>query len=82
MCGGGRRPAGTQEGAISDIKSHEHFSEVLAKAGDTLVLVNFTATWCRPCQRMKPALAALARDHALVVFVQSCLACLAFFSGA
>ena len=35
-----------------------------AEVGDKLLVVDFTATWCGPCQRIAPAFAALADEYA------------------
>jgi len=65
-----RRPSGTEEGAVTEIHSHEQYEEVLQTAGDTLVVVDFTAQWCGPCKKIKPAFKDMARAHPDIVFLQ------------
>jgi thioredoxin 1 len=48
--------------AITGGMSSADFAKLLQT--DKLVLVDFMAPWCAPCQKMKPMLAQLARDHA------------------
>lgn len=45
---------------IVEITGREQLDELLA--GDTPVLLDFTATWCGPCQGLAPVLADLAEE--------------------
>merc|ERR1712146_357322 len=57
-------------GGIAQLATKEDFDKCLADAGDKLVVVDFTATWCGPCQRIAPVFAKLAEEMPDVVFVK------------
>uniref|UniRef100_A0A3Q0SSU1 Thioredoxin n=1 Tax=Amphilophus citrinellus TaxID=61819 RepID=A0A3Q0SSU1_AMPCI len=50
----------------------EEFQAILKDAGNKLVVVDFTATWCGPCQRIAPVYEAFAADssNANVIFLK------------
>lgn len=52
----------------SVIVNRDNFeTEVLAKSQEKLVLVDFYATWCGPCQMLKPMLEKLAEEYDFVL---------------
>ena len=51
-------------GGVRQLEDREDWNAVQAEAGDKLLVVDFTATWCGPCQRIAPAFAAIADEYA------------------
>ncbi|XP_067297379.1 thioredoxin-like [Pseudorasbora parva] len=52
------------------IEDQEGFDKALAEAGDKLVVVDFTATWCGPCQTIAPFFKGLSESYPDVVFLK------------
>ncbi|KAG7330418.1 hypothetical protein KOW79_006640 [Hemibagrus wyckioides] len=54
------------------IESKDAFEAALKNAGDKLVVVDFTATWCGPCQMIGPIFKALSEmpQYKDVVFLK------------
>ena len=66
--GGGARPS---TGVIHRIHTPGSWDRIYQAAGETkLIVVAFSATWCGPCRRMEPELAALAEEFRDVWFVK------------
>merc|ERR1711871_1642457 len=59
--------AATAPMTVIEIKSKDQYDETIAKDG--LVVVDFTATWCGPCQRIKPEFHQMADENPNVKFL-------------
>ncbi|XP_048194798.1 thioredoxin [Perognathus longimembris pacificus] len=55
---------------VKQIDSKEAFQEALDAAGDKLVVVDFSATWCGPCKMIKPFFHALSEKYPNVMFLE------------
>jgi thioredoxin len=51
---------GIRGGAVSYVNSVAHLNEIMAGAGDKLIAIDFTATWCGPCKMIAPVYEELA----------------------
>ena len=49
--------------AAIEITSLDHFTEVIDTAGGLPIIIDFTATWCGPCQMIKPVYEELAQQY-------------------
>ena len=49
---------------VVDISSTDELNEALEKAGDKLVVVDYSTSWCGPCKQEMPVLEALHEKYA------------------
>ncbi|KAL3046279.1 hypothetical protein OYC64_004316 [Pagothenia borchgrevinki] len=56
---------------VTNITNLEQFNKALKEAGDKLVVVDFTASWCGPCKQIGPVFKAQADlpENSNVVFL-------------
>merc|ERR1712159_31180 len=57
-------------GGVTQLNTKAEFDNAIAEAGSTLVVVDFTASWCGPCQRIAPYFVQLAAEMPDVKFVK------------
>ena len=55
---------------VRHVEGDESFPRELAKAGNKLVVVDFTASWCGPCKRIAPVFAELASKYSHNLFLK------------
>lgn len=57
-------------GLVRHINDEAHFQSELAGAAARLVIADFTATWCGPCQRIAPIFQQLSTKYVKAVFLK------------
>jgi len=65
-----RLRGGGGSSAVPQLATKAEFDQAMTDAGEKLVVVDFTATWCGPCQRIAPVFVKLAEEMPEVVFVK------------
>ena len=54
--------------AVTDVGSKEEFDAALAAAGDNIVVIDYSTTWCGPCKFVLPKFEELSEKYENVVF--------------
>ncbi|XP_077980511.1 thioredoxin-like [Glandiceps talaboti] len=55
---------------VTEVKTKAEFDAALKNAGNKLVVVDFSATWCGPCKYIGPIFKAMASEFPNVVFLK------------
>mmetsp|Transcript_57462 Transcript_57462/g.101541 ORF Transcript_57462/g.101541 Transcript_57462/m.101541 type:complete len:153 (-) Transcript_57462:116-574(-) len=57
-------------GGVHTLVDMDDWAAVQESAENKLIVLDFTASWCGPCQRIAPAFEALAAETANAIFVK------------
>ncbi|KAL7538793.1 hypothetical protein ACHAWF_006216 [Thalassiosira exigua] len=52
------------------VESEGEWAELMEKSNEKLVVVDFTASWCGPCQMIAPHFEAMSKEFTNVIFVK------------
>ena len=55
---------------VTKIDTKAQFEKAITEHGNKLVVVDFTAQWCGPCQMIKPKFEAMSNEFTDVVFLK------------
>lgn len=55
---------------VQIITSTSEFDQVLSSSGDSLIVVDFFATWCGPCKMIAPLLDKFSNEYNQVKFLK------------
>ena len=55
---------------VFDIASTEEFNDALAEAGDSLVVVDYSTSWCGPCKIIAPKFDEFSEKYDNVKFIK------------
>jgi len=56
--------------AVIDISSNDELTDALAKAGDSLVVIDYSTSWCGPCKIIAPTFDAFSEKYTNVAFLK------------
>eukprot|EP00581_Thalassiosira_minuscula_P003506 CAMPEP_0183745894 /NCGR_PEP_ID=MMETSP0737-20130205/66477_1 /TAXON_ID=385413 /ORGANISM="Thalassiosira miniscula, Strain CCMP1093" /LENGTH=147 /DNA_ID=CAMNT_0025981573 /DNA_START=180 /DNA_END=623 /DNA_ORIENTATION=- len=63
-------PSRTPLMAVVDVGSETEFDEKIAGAGDSLVIIDYSTTWCGPCKIIAPKFDELSDAYPESVFIK------------
>ena len=56
---------------VVHLNSLSQLDEIIQSSGDSLIVIDFSASWCGPCQIIAPAYESLAQEYARIIFLKS-----------
>mmetsp|Transcript_29712 Transcript_29712/g.48324 ORF Transcript_29712/g.48324 Transcript_29712/m.48324 type:complete len:181 (-) Transcript_29712:113-655(-) len=57
-------------GKVTQIATQRELDDIIAEAGDKLIVIDFTAVWCGPCQMIAPAYEQFSEEYDNVIFLK------------
>ncbi|KAK6733418.1 hypothetical protein RB195_017262 [Necator americanus] len=64
------KPSREATSQMQEKEKKDEFDAILKENPDSLVIIDFYATWCGPCKIMGPKFAKLSNEYTSVVFVK------------
>merc|ERR1712038_1254118 len=55
---------------VKYLENKADFDKTISEAGDKLVVIDFTATWCPPCRMIAPVFEKMATEYPDAIFVK------------
>lgn len=55
---------------VQIITSTSEFDQIVSSSGDSLIVVDFFATWCGPCKMISPLLDKFSNEYSQVKFLK------------
>lgn len=52
------------------MQDSDHFDQVLRENDDKLIIIDFSATWCKPCQQLEPIFRILSLKTPVALFLK------------
>lgn len=56
--------------AVIDVDSEKAFDDKISSAGDSLVIIDYSTTWCGPCKVIAPKFDELSNTYPDSVFIK------------
>lgn len=57
-------------GRVVEVQKHSDLEDLIKKAGSSLTVIDFSATWCGPCRMIAPYYAELSESYSNVTFAK------------
>ena len=57
---------------VLEISSQEEFDKALGSAGDSLVVIDYSTSWCGPCKIIAPKFDEFSEQYKNVAFLKVC----------
>ena len=65
-----RRPLNVIKMAVNEITSTAELDGAVSSAGDTLIVIDYSTTWCGPCKIVLPKFTELSEKYTEVKFLK------------